>query len=255
MIGVFDSGLGGLSVLREITDLLPGHDLLYLADRQFAPYGDRSLDDVRHRSETVARWIVDRGVDAVVVACNTASAASLHHLRDVFEDVPFIGMEPAVKPAAARSRSGAIGVIATDATFQGTLFASLVADHGADVDVVTRACPGLADHVDRGDVDSPQLVALVERHLRPLADSAIDVLVLGCTHYPFLSEVISRVVGPGVDVIDPAPAVARQVERVVGRGSDAGSIELATTGDAEAVTAAAQRLMGWDLGFRQVTIA
>lgn len=223
-IGVFDSGVGGLSVWREIARQLPRESTLYLADQAHVPYGSRELAQVRAFSTAIVRFLLEQGAKIVVVACNTASAAALHHLRGVFPDIPIVGMEPAVKPAAERTRNGVVGVIATPATFQGELFASLVERYAEDVQVLTQVCPGLVEAVETGALDTPQTEALLRQCLTPLVEAGADQLVLGCTHYPFLLPVIERVVGTGRAVIDPAPAVARQVGRVLAqRGSEAPS--------------------------------
>jgi glutamate racemase len=218
-IGVFDSGVGGLSVWREIVRRLPHEDTCYLADQAHVPYGSRQLTEVREFSESVVRFLLERGADVIVVACNTASAAALHYLRRTFPDVLFVGMEPAVKPAAEQTRNGVVGVIATQATFQGELFGSLVERYAGDVQVLTRVCPGLVEAVEAGALDTPGTEALLRQCLTPLIEAGVDQLVLGCTHYPFLRSAIRRLLGAGVTVIDPAPAVARQTRRVLARRS------------------------------------
>jgi len=230
-VGIFDSGVGGLSVLAEFRHLAPNQPVIYLADQAWAPYGERSLGEVRRRSVEVARFLIDEGCDPIVVACNSASAAALHHLREVFPQMRFVGMEPAVKPAASQSQRGVIGVLATDATFQGELYASVVDRHANGTEVIEQACPGLADAVERLGVDAPETVALVTRYVIPLRDAGIDTLVLGCTHYPFLMPAIESLVGDAVTVIDPAPAVARQTLRLLGEPAASGETVFATTGD------------------------
>jgi glutamate racemase len=233
MIGIFDSGVGGLSVLKEIRRLLPDDDLTYLADQANAPYGSRSLSEVRRLAEQCTRHLIDRGAELIVIACNTASAAALHHLRDLYPMVPFVGMEPAVKPAAALTRSGVIGVLATGATFQGELFASLVDRFGDGFTIVPKACPGWADLVEKGETTGPRVTALVATHLDPVLAAGADTLVLGCTHYPFLHAVISDRAGSQVSILDPALAVARQVAAQRGlRPRSHGSLEVYTTGHA-----------------------
>jgi glutamate racemase len=214
-VGIFDSGVGGLSVWREIARQFPAENLLYLADQGHVPYGPRPMAQIRQYSTAITRFLLSQGAKLIVVACNTASAAALYHLRATFPDVPFVGMEPAVKPAAETSHSGVIGVIATVATFQGELFGSLVERFASDVQVLTQTCPGLVEAVEAGELDSPATEALLRKHLAPLTAARVDTLVLGCTHYPFLTPLIARVVGPGVHIVDPAPAVARQVGRVL----------------------------------------
>ena len=214
-IGVFDSGVGGLSVWREIARQLPLASTVYVADQAHVPYGSRKLTEVRKLSEGVVRFLLRQGATLIVVACNTASAAALHYLRRTFPDVPFVGMEPAVKPAVEHTHNGIVGVIATPATFQGQLFASLVKRYAHDVQVLTQVCPGLVEAVEAGRMDTPETEALLRQYLTPLVEAGADQLVLGCTHYPFLRPAIERVVGAGVAIIDPAPAVARQAGRVL----------------------------------------
>jgi glutamate racemase len=231
MIGVFDSGVGGLGVLAEIRRVLPEADLVYLADQARAPYGVRTLDEVAAMSGQISTWLMGRGASTITIACNTASAAALHRLRSLHPDVPFVGMEPAVKPAALTTSTGVIGVLATAATFQGELFASVVQRHAEGLEVLTRACPEWVDLVESGVSDGPEAHRRVERCLRPLLEAGVDTLVLGCTHFPFLTPVIESVAGPEVAVVDPAPAVARQVERVAGSQRESGRLLLATSGD------------------------
>jgi glutamate racemase len=219
MIGVFDSGVGGLSVWREMARLMPDEQLLYLADQAHVPYGARALADVRDLTTRGVTWLIDRGSAMVVIACNTASAAALHHARQAFPHTPFVGMEPAVKPAASHTHTGVIGVLATQATFHGELFASVVMRFAAHVKVIEQPCPGWVEMVERNDVDQ----ALVDRYVLPLLDAGADVLVLGCTHFPFLSTAIRASAerwralndpAREVELVDPSLAVARQVMRV-----------------------------------------
>jgi glutamate racemase len=213
-IGIFDSGVGGLSVWREVARLLPCEDIVYFADSAHLPYGERSLEEVRAFSEGITEFLIGEGAKVVVVACNTASAAALYSLRERFP-IPIVGMEPAVKPAVSLTKSGRIGVIATKATFQGLLFQRLVERFGQGVEIYTKACPGLVEMVEEGLLNGKEAEERVKAHLEPLLEKGIDVLVLGCTHYPFLRETLEKVVGPGVSIIDPSEAVARQVKRVL----------------------------------------
>lgn len=241
MIGVFDSGVGGLGVVSELRHLTPRASLVYVADHAAAPYGLRTLEEVRRRAELISGWLVERGCDVVTIACNTASAAALHHLRRLRPVTTFVGMEPALKPAVGLTRSGVVGVVATAATFQGTLFASVVDRFGDGVEVVTAACPEWVRLVEDGIVTGPEAVSAVGACLSPMLARGVDVIVLACTHYPALSEVIATVAGPDVQVIDPAPAVARQAAREHGGdGSASGSLELHTTGDVIAPEVARQ---------------
>jgi glutamate racemase len=248
-IGVFDSGVGGLSVWREIVRQLSHESTIYLADQAHVPYGPRALNQVQALSEEITRFLLRRGCKIIVVACNTASAAALHNLRHTFPDIPFVGMEPAVKPAVERTRNGVVGVIATQATFQGTLFASLIERYGGDIRVLTQTCPGLVTAVENGVLDTPDTKRIIKCCLTPLIDAGIDQLVLGCTHYPFLRPVIEDILGPMVQVIDPAPAVARQVGRVLaqqGLTTDrgcAGRHTFHTTGDTGAFSRMIKRLL------------
>jgi glutamate racemase len=236
-IGVLDSGVGGLSVLREIRTQLPAEPVIYLADQGHVPYGPRSIEQVRAFTVEAARFLIDQGARLVVVACNTASAAALYPLRERFPDTPFVGMEPAVKPAARDTKTGVIGVIATEATFQGELYASVVGRFAQDVRVQTRACPEFVRLVEAGETGTPAARAAVQRCLGPLLEAGIDQLVLGCTHFPFLKEAIQAEIGPGVTIVDPSPAVARQVGRVLTErtlladGADPGRVIYYTSGD------------------------
>ncbi len=231
MIGVFDSGLGGLSGLTEIKALAPNADLLYVADRARAPYGNRSLAEVRSISHEVATWLIQQGAETLVVACNTASAAALDSLRESCQEIPIVGMEPAVKPATAASETGVIGVFATEATFQGRLFESVVSDHTRNAKVVTRACPEWVEMVERGEFAGPDVDATIAAALAPIIDEGADVLVLGCTHFSFLRPTIEKIAGPGVTVVDPAPAVAAQTIRVAGAIEGEGRVRMAASGD------------------------
>lgn len=253
-VGIFDSGVGGLSVLTELAALAPGHPVVYLADQAWAPYGERSLDEVRHRSVDIARYLIDEGCDLIVVACNSASAAALHHLRDVFPDVGFVGMEPAVKPAASQSERGIIGVLATDATFQGELYASVVDRHANGAEVVEQACPGLAEAIERVGIEAGETRSLVDRYVTPLRDAGVDTIVLGCTHYPFVLKAIEETAGSGVVVIDPAPAVARQTLRLLGVPRTDGATVFQTTSDADVFAGQIRSLLGVDASPEEVTI-
>lgn len=257
MIGLFDSGVGGLSVARELRRQSPTCPLIYLADQGHAPYGPRPLTEIRDFAGGIARFLLAQGAQIIVVACNTASAAALHWLRRAFPAVPFVGMEPALKPAAERTRTRHVGVIATAATFQGELFASLVERFAADVAVHTQVCAELAPLIEAGELDSVRTRAAVHSYLAPLVAAGIDELVLGCTHYPFLRPLIEEVVGPHIEIIDPAEAVARQAARILARydGCDKDHAvadprprpadRFFTTGDPARFQAALERLLGW----------
>jgi glutamate racemase len=211
-IGVFDSGVGGVSVLREIRRVLPAEALIYLADSAYTPYGDRPSDVIVERSIAMVALLERQGVKAVVVACNTATGVAVDALRARFT-LPIVAIEPAVKPAAAHTRSGVVGVLATTQTLASERFTKLVNAHAAGVRVVTQAAPGLVERVEAGELSTAATRSLVEQYVRPLVASGADAIVLGCTHYPFLGAVIQDVAGAGVAVIDPAVAVARELRR------------------------------------------
>ncbi|MFM7314834.1 MAG: glutamate racemase [Cyanobium sp.] len=210
-IGIFDSGLGGLSVWRQIVRQLPNESTLYFADRAHVPYGGRQSREIRFYSEAICACLVEAGCKAIVVACNTASAVALHHLRERFPGLLILGLEPAVKPAIALTRTGVVGVMATPATFQGRLYQATVGRHAGEVKVVEQVCLGLADLVERGAPQDADSDALLQSFLDPMLSAGADTIVLGCTHYPFVIDTIRRLAGPDVTVIDPAPAVARHL--------------------------------------------
>ncbi len=236
-IGVFDSGVGGLSVLRAIRCEFPAQPAIYFADQDHVPYGPRSLEEVRAFSREISRCLLNLGAQLVVVACNTASGAALHSLRAAFPSVPFVGMEPAVKPAAEATRSGVVGVLATPATFQSELYASVVERFAQGVRVLQDPCRGLVELIESGDLAGPRTRAILETVLRPMLVQGIDTLVLGCTHYPFVIPLIRQIAGPSVRVIDPAPAVARQAGRLlsangwVAAGKTLAPLRFFTSGD------------------------
>ncbi len=248
-IGVFDSGVGGLSVLREIRARLPEADLLYVADQAHVPYGPRPLAQVREFAGEIARFLLAQGARVVVVACNTASAAALTHLRTIYPHALFVGMEPAVKPAARSTHSGVVGVLATPATFQGQLLAGVVARFAREVTVLEQTCPGLVEQIEAGELDSSVTRELLAGYVAPLVARGADTLVLGCTHYPFVLPLIEELAGPQVRVINPAPAVARQTERVWRRDAEgarpgAGRLRVLTSGPAPALAGLLPRLLG-----------
>ncbi|BBI98372.1 glutamate racemase [Ferrigenium kumadai] len=211
-IGVFDSGVGGLSVLHHIRQTLPNERLIYVADSGHVPYGDKSPDYIEQRSLALTRFLISQGADAIVIACNTATAAAAATLRSRFS-IPIVAMEPAVKPAVAATRSGVVGVLATIGTLESARFAALLEKYAGEVEIVTRGCPGLVEQVERGDLGGPETRALVERYTAPLLSRGADTLILGCTHYPFLAPLIREVVGANITLIDTGEAVARHLQR------------------------------------------
>jgi glutamate racemase len=209
-IGVFDSGVGGLSVLREIRRELPAENLIYVADSAHAPYGDKPQEFIEARSLAITRFLLDRGAKAIVVACNTATGAAVASLRNHFT-LPIVAMEPAIKPAAAQTQTGVVGVLATRRTLASHNFVKLFERYGSDVEILPQACPGLVEQVEAGDLAGVKTHNLLERYLSPLLAKGADTLVLGCTHYPFLRPLIQEIAGPNVAVIDSSGAVARQL--------------------------------------------
>lgn len=261
-IGIFDSGIGGLTVTARIRQALPAERLLYFGDQAHVPYGDRDDAQILDFSEAIAHWLLERGAKALVIACNTASAAALKPLRERLPHVPIVGMEPAVKPAVEHTHTGVVGVIATVATFQSDLYASIVERFSQGVEVLHQPCPGLVKQIEAGEFDTPRTEQMLRGWLEPMLARRIDALVLGCTHYPIVRPLIERIVGPDVRVIDPAPAVARQVGRLLHeRGIAAryvdGGLEIRTSGDPAAFASMMERIgMGrlevrgahWDSG-------
>ena len=215
-VGFFDSGIGGLSVWREAVRLMPRLDTVYIADTANCPYGGRDTEFVRGRARALTEELVAKGCGMVVVACNTATAAAIDVLRSEF-DIPFVGMEPAVKPAALASRSHIVGVLATPGTLRGRLFRATSERVSANTRILVRQVSRWVEAVERGDI-APEgaTLEMVRRDISPLLEAGADSLVLGCTHFPFLSEAIRKVAGDGVALYDPAPAVARRIRSLLG---------------------------------------
>lgn len=246
VIGLFDSGSGGLSVLREIRKVLPSGHFIYYADNAHCPYGEKSAAYIQDRARAITRLLLDKGAEAVVVACNTATGAAIATLREEF-DVPFVGMEPAVKPAALGTRSGVIGVLATAGTLKASKYLNTKGLYENDVRIEEHVGEGFVQLVERLELDGPEAERVVRASLQPLLDAGADTIVLGCTHYPFLLPVIRRIAGPGVRVIDPAPAVARQLlhilqERGIAEADPAPGVELLSSGDPASLRALAATL-------------
>lgn len=216
-IGIFDSGVGGISVLRAIREQMSEEVVIYFGDQGHIPYGPRPMEQIRNFSETITRFLLAQGAKIIVVACNTASAAALKYLREEFPDVQFVGMEPAVKPAAERTQTGKVGVLATPATFQGALYASVVERFAHGVELFQNTCPGLVQQIEQGNLTGKETRRILEDALLPMLEKNIDTVVLGCTHYPFVIPLIQEIVGDAarVRVIDPAPAIAKQTERLL----------------------------------------
>ncbi len=214
-VGVFDSGLGGLTVVRALHELLPAENLIYFGDSAHLPYGEKSMPEILAFSKGITDFLLSEGCKIIVIACNTASAAALKPLREMYPQITFVGMEPAVKPAAENSVTKSVGVLATTATFQGELFASVVERFAQGVNVLRQPCPGLVQQIEAGELDTPETERMLRGWIEPMLQQNIDALVLGCTHYPFVKPLIEKITGPAVRIIDPAPAVARQVKRML----------------------------------------
>lgn len=214
-IGVMDSGIGGLSVLRHIRAELPHVPLLYLADQAHVPYGSRSQEEIGRYLTGITHFFLRRAVKLMVVACNTASAAALDTLRQTFPSLPIVGMEPAVKPAAAQTKSGKIGVLATPGTFRSGRYAALLNRFGQGIDVFEDPCNGLVEQIEAGAFSASETERLLRHIVEPMLEAGVDNLVLGCTHYPFVLPLLRSIVGEAVTIIDPAPAVARQTKNVL----------------------------------------
>ena len=215
VIGVFDSGVGGLSVLKELHKSLFNEDFIYVSDNAHCPYGPKSIEEVQSRAFKITDFLLSKGAKIIVVACNTATAAAIDELRQNFNNVIFVGMEPAVKPAALHSKSGVIGVLATKGTFKGRLYHRTLERFASDIEVVEQVGEGLVEIVEEGKFDEMATYELLKKYITPMIDKGADHIVLGCTHYPFLKEQIQEVVGQNIVVVDPAPSVALRVKSVL----------------------------------------
>jgi glutamate racemase len=253
-IGAFDSGVGGLSVLRELRLVLPRHDLTYVADSKYVPYGTKSPEFIRERSSAIVRFLVEhQHSSVVVVACNTATTHAVDRLRLDFPAVPIVGTEPAIKPAALATRSGVVGILATGATLTGERVTNLIERNAEGIEVVTQPCPGLVEQVEAGDLSGPATIELLQRYIDPLLARGADAIVLGCTHYNFLQQTIRRLVGPSVTLFDSGAAIARQTANVLaaraGNGPQEGTpasgrVAFYTSGDPPAVRPVLETLWG-----------
>lgn len=249
-IGIFDSGVGGISVLRAIREQMPEEWIIYFGDQGHVPYGSRSMEQIQSFSEAITHFLLEHGAKIIVVACNTASAAALKYLRAKFPDVQFVGMEPAVKPAAEWTQTGKVGVLATPATFQGALYASVVERFANGVELFQDTCPGLVQQIEGGKLSGAETRRILEDALRPMLKKNIDTVVLGCTHYPFVIPLIQQIAGESVRVIDPAPAVAKQTGRLLdgmemrNRSESKGKVGFYTSGDPNTLKALLPVLLG-----------
>ena len=238
-IGVFDSGVGGLTILRAVRQALPCEHLIYVADTAYVPYGHKSPEQIRDRATAIAGFLVQQGAKAVVVACNTATAAAIDVLRAQML-IPLVGVEPAVKPAVAATRSGVVGVLATPTTLASARYRRLIDRVAPGIRILAQPCAGLAEHIERGDLDGARTEQLLRGFVEPLLAERADVIVLGCTHYPLVSHIVQRIAGPGVAVIENGTAVAREVARQLtlrgsARPSGAGSEIFWSSGPAQRI--------------------
>jgi glutamate racemase len=259
-IGVFDSGVGGLSVLQHIRQTLPHENLIYVADSGHVPYGGKSPAYIEARSLAITRFLISQGAEAIVIACNTATAAAAHTLRVKFNKMPILAMEPAVKPAVTVTQSHVVGVLATVGTLESARFAALLEKYGGwRVKIVTQGCPGLVEQVERGELHSERTRELIVRYTAPLLQKGADTLILGCTHYPFLAPLIREVVGEHIKLIDTGAAVARHLQnrlvaelpqRVAGSGSE----EFFTSGRVEVASRIMSMLWGKDVVAQQLPV-
>ncbi|KVO06275.1 glutamate racemase [Burkholderia ubonensis] len=260
-VGVFDSGLGGLSVLRAVRAQLPDESFVYVADSRNAPYGPRDEAFITERTLAIGEWLAREGAKALVVACNTATAQSIAAIRERLA-IPLVGVEPGIKPAAALSASGIAGVLATQSTLASARFQALLDRYGAGRRFICQPGHGLVEAVELGDTHSPALRALLDGYLQPMLDAGADTLVLGCTHYPFFTETIRDLVGDRLTIVDTSDAIARQLARVLDErglrapaGTRAAPPRFCSTSDGRQLRALASTLLGLDAPVESVAIS
>jgi len=215
VVGVFDSGVGGLSVLVELIKVLPYQSFIYFADTENCPYGPKGKDEIIRLSDSITKFLLENGCCAIVVACNTATAAAIDYLRSSYS-VPFVGMEPAIKPAALSTKTKSIGVLATAGTFNGRLYQETSAKYASGINIVYKIGNGLVELVEQGKSNSTEAKLLIDSYVLPMLEDNIDHLVLGCTHYPFFTSILKKILPKSVVIVNPAPAVAKQTLRVLG---------------------------------------
>ena len=258
LIGVFDSGVGGLSILDEALDQLAEHDYIYLADSTNTPYGEKSSEWIAARSLTLCQYLAEEGCDAIVVACNTATAEAIKDIRQKL-NIPIIGVEPGIKPAAMQTQNGIVGVLATEATLNSDKFNALLATLPANCQFIKQAGAGLVPLIESGDADSEETLELLAKHLEPLQDAGADTLVLGCTHYPFLRKAIRKLLGDSITLIDTSEAVVRQLKRqlenkeTVHPEDTCGSVVFISSKDEVTLLRMAQELMSSDLSAHAIS--
>ena len=244
-IGVFDSGIGGLSILKEALSQSAGHHFLYLADSAYAPYGEKSTQWVTERSLLLCSWLVQEGCDAVVVACNTATAQAIALIRERFPHIPIIGVEPGIKPASMTSQQKIVGVLATQNTLISDKFKLLLASLNANCEFIQQAGHGLVPLIEQGILDGPEIESLLHQYIDPMLAQGADTLVLGCTHYPFLRDAIFQLYGDRLQLIDTSVAVVRQLCRLIKdpESSQKGHVDVYSTHDGRALLELAQKLL------------
>jgi len=258
-VGIFDSGLGGLSVLRAIHAQLPNEALLYIADSRYAPYGERDSEFIAARTLAIAQWAISQGIKALVVACNTATAQSIVLARERLA-IPLIGVEPGIKPAALQSKTRIAGVLATQATLRSARFQALCERYAADCRFLCQPGHGLVEAIEQGDTSSAAVRGLLENYLKPMLDAGVDTLVLGCTHYPFLDAAIREITGNRLTLIDTSIAIASQLERVLNTAASLAQtppaipLRLCSTGQGLHLHRMAQALLDIDVTVEQIDI-
>jgi glutamate racemase len=259
-VGIFDSGLGGLSVLRAVRAQLPDEALIYVADSRHAPYGERDNTFIVERTLAIGDWLVSQGAKSLVVACNTATAESIVHARERLP-IPVVGVEPGIKPAATQSKTRVAGVLATQVTLKSERFRALIARYGADCRFICQPGHGLVEAIERCDIDSPSLRQLLASYIEPMLAAGADTLVLGCTHYPFLDAAIRDIAGERLSLIDTGVAIARQLERILdthglraGGRPETALPRLCSTSDGEHLRQLALRLLGLDAAVERINI-
>jgi len=245
-IGVFDSGVGGFTVLRELRTLLPTTPLRYFADTAYAPYGNRSPDDIRARSFAITEHLVAQGAALIVVACNTATAHAIDALRARWPNLPFVGTEPGIKPAVSATRNGRIGLLATPATAASARLQALIERHAGDRQVVVQGCAGVVDHIEAGDLTSAELRTLVRRYCEPLLNRGVDTALLGCTHYPLIEPVWQAALGQEVKLLRIETAVARRTADLwTPAPCDQPALDIETGGNAAMLRGWVEQVLGW----------
>ncbi len=248
MIGFFDSGVGGLSIFREVHRLLPDQSTIYLGDQAHVPYGQRPHVEIRLFTTAAVRFLLTHKANPIVIACNTASGAALQHVRKEFPDIDFVGLVPAIKPAAESTRTGSIGVLATPGTFRGKLYLHVKNAFAADVVVYQDTVAGLVEQIEAGKIHSQTTKTILEKALLPMIEKGIDRIVLGCTHYPFVQDMIQEIIGSEIEIVEPGAAVARRVKFLLGDFPSESKPEhlFFSSGDTNVLKTAMTRLLNWE---------